>query len=421
MRVLVVGAGAREHTIVSKLARSPTVGELLVAPGNAGTAGVARNVPIGAEDVEGLLRLAQSEEIGLTVVGPEAPLALGIADRFHDAGLPIFGPTQAAARIETSKSFAKDLMLRHGVPTGAAEAFSDYERAAEYVRGLVAPVVVKADGLTAGKGVTVAETQDAAQEALRLTMAEKRFGAAGYTVLVEEYLEGPELSVFAFVDGKTVSPLVAAQDYKRAYDGDRGPNTGGMGAFSPPVAELWNDDMEDTVRTRIMEPVVNALAAEGCPYTGFLYAGLMVTKDGPKVIEFNCRMGDPEAQVVLPRLKTDLLEVMISAADGDLRGVYLEWDSRACVGVVVASGGYPDKYETGYAVSGLGDVDDDVTVFHAGTRLAANGAVVSNGGRVLTVTALGDTLKDARRKAYSNAGRVRFTGAFYRNDVASRA
>ena len=421
MRVLVVGAGAREHAIVSKLAHSPTVGELLVAPGNAGTARVARNVPIGAEDVEGLLRLAQSEEVGLTVVGPEAPLALAIADRFQQAGLSIFGPTQAAARIETSKSFAKGLMLRHGVPTGAAKTFSDYERAAEYVRGLTPPVVVKADGLTAGKGVTVAETQKAAQEALRHAMAEQRFGAAGDAVLVEAHLDGQELSVFAFVDGKTVSPLVAAQDYKRAYDGDRGPNTGGMGAFSPPVAELWNDDMEDTVRTRIMEPVVSALAAEGSPYTGFLYAGLIATADGPKVIEFNCRMGDPEAQVVLPRLKTDLLEVMISAAEGGLRGVSLEWDRRPCVGVVVASGGYPEKYETGYEVVGLDDVDGDVTVFHAGTRLGEGGSVVSDGGRVLTVTALGDTLEDARRKAYSNAGRVRFTGAFYRNDIASRS
>ena len=424
MKILVVGNGAREHAIAWKLAQSPRVDEMLVAPGNAGTAQIARNVPLDAGDIDGLLRFVQGESVDFTVVGPEAPLADGIADRFHDAGLPIFGPTRAAARIETSKSFAKELMMRHGIPTGKAAIFDEYEKAHDYVSTLSMPVVIKADGLAAGKAVLVAGSREAALDALRQQMVERRFGAAGERVLVEEYLEGQEVSVFAFVDGKNVSTMVAACDYKRALDGDAGPNTGGMGAYSPPPPSLWTADVERRVRTEIMEPVAGALAQEGCEYRGVLYAGLMVTHDGPKVIEFNCRLGDPEAQVVLPRLKSDLLDVMISTARGGLDDVALEWDPRSCVGVVVASGGYPGDYTTGYPIEGLDAMDQDVLVFHAGTDIVQQeegmpSRVVSSGGRVLTVAALGDSLKEVRLIVYSNAGRLGFTDASYRSDIAA--
>ena len=397
--------------------------QLLVAPGNAGTEQIARNVPISADDLDGLVRFVQQEHIDFTVVGPETPLAAGIADRFHEAGLSVFGPTQAAARIETSKGFTKELMLRHSVPTGRAEIFDDFDRAREHVQGSPLPVVIKADGLAAGKGVVVAETREAALEALRLQMLDKQLGAAGERVLVEEYLEGQEISAFAFVDGERVSPLVAACDYKRAFDGDIGPNTGGMGSYSPPTDSVWTGDVEDQVRTQIMEPVVAALGNEGTPYRGVLYAGLMLTRNGVKVIEFNCRLGDPEAQVILPRLKTDLLEVMMSTAEGDLTGVSLDWDPRACVGVVMASGGYPGRYSTGYPIVGLDKTDEDTIVFHAGTKSVndeADGAdkIVSHGGRVLTLAALGRTLDEARGKVYPNAAHIGFTGSFYRKDIA---
>ena len=417
MKVLVVGNGGREHAIAWKLKKSPQVDDLLLAPGNAGTAEIARNVPVAATDVDGLLGLALEQQVDFTIVGPEAPLAAGIADRFHEAGLPVFGPTQAAARIETSKSFAKELMVRSGVPTGMAETFDDYEQARRYVQSAPVPIVIKADGLAAGKGVVVVETRETALDALRRQMVDRQLGEAGDRVLVEERLEGQEISVFGFVDGQRVSQLVAACDYKRAGDGDTGPNTGGMGSYSPPSCAVWNDSMYSRVRTEIMEPVVAALAEQGNPYVGVLYAGLILTPSGPKVIEFNCRLGDPEAQVVLPRLKTDLLEVMIGTARGDATAVSLDWDSRACVGVVVASGGYPGSYETGYTIDGLDAVGPEASVFHAGTVLV-NGRAVSAGGRVLTVTSLGDTRDEARRRAYSNAARVSFTDSFYRNDIA---
>ena len=423
MRVLVIGNGAREHAIAWKLCQSPMLDALLVAPGNGGTGQIAENVPIDATDIDGLLRFVQDSQIELTVVGPEAPLAAGIADVFQDAGLLVFGPTQAAARIETSKSYAKELMLRHGVPTGRAEVFDDYERGRDYLQSCSLPIAVKADGLAAGKGVTVAETREEALDALHKQMVEKQFGAAGERVLIEEYLEGTELSVFAFVDGERMSPLVAACDYKRVGDGDTGPNTGGIGSYSPPTNDVWNDALEHQVRTQIMEPVVATLRDDGSPYQGVLYAGLMLTRDGPKVIEFNCRLGDPETQVVLPRLKTDLLDVMIKTAQGDLSGISLAWDPQACVGVVVASGGYPGQYKTGYAIETAGEIDEGVTIFHAGTKVATEVSsnterVLTDGGRVLTVTAMGDTLDEARRKAYANASRISFTGSFYRKDIA---
>ena len=421
MKVLVVGGGAREHAIVWKLAQGPASPELYVAPGNAGTGGLAQRVSIGASDIDGLLNFVQSDSIDLTVVGPEAPLADGIADRFREAGRPIFGPTKKAALIESSKSFAKDLMLRNGVPTARAEVFSTYTSAAQYVQKAPAPMVVKADGLAAGKGVVVAESHEEAVQALGMLMCEKQVGSAGERVLIEEYLEGEEVSVFAFVDGQYVSPMVAARDYKRAWDGDGGPNTGGMGSFSP--SPDWTAELDRTVRESIMEPVASALASEGSPYRGVLYAGLMLTADGPKVLEFNCRLGDPEAQVILPRLKADLLEVMARTADGGLPGVTIEWDPRPCVAVVMASGGYPSRFTTGHTIDGLNQVEDEAIVFHAGTRFdfaedEGSPQAVTDGGRVLTVASMGRSLPEARRTAYENVKRIRFKDSFYRKDIA---
>ncbi|MDP6402642.1 MAG: phosphoribosylamine--glycine ligase [SAR202 cluster bacterium] len=416
MKVLVVGNGAREHAIAWKLAQSPSVDELLVAPGNAGTAQIARNVPIKAGDIEGLAAFVESDRVDLTVVGPEASLAEGIADRFLDAGLAIFGPTRAAARIESSKAFAKDLMVRHGVPTGASETFDVYVDAVKCVADCQLPIVVKADGLAAGKGVIITRTLEEALLALRRCMAEKDFGAAGERVVIEEFLEGQEVSAFAFVDGEYVSPMVAACDYKRVGDGDEGPNTGGMGSYSPPPE--WTEKLERQVRAEVMEPVAKALAAEGSPYRGVLYAGLILTAGGIRVLEFNCRLGDPETQVILPRLKSDLAAVMMGTAQGRLDEVAIEWDPSACVGVVVASGGYPGSYDTGFPVTGLDELDSEVTVFHAGTRGEGAG-LVTDGGRVLTVASLGENLAEARDKVYANVGKVRFEGSFYRGDIAT--
>ena len=421
MKVLVIGKGGREHAIAWKLSQSSRVSQLLCAPGNAGTSRIASNVPVPETDLDGLLSFAMQHGIDFTVVGPEAPLAEGIVDRFQEAGLSIFGPTQAAARIESSKSFAKDLMARAGVPTARAEVFREFDAARKYVESLSPPVVIKADGLAAGKGVVVAETTEQALSALRAKMVERAYGSAGETVLVEERLQGPELSVFSFVDGKRLSPLIAAVDYKRVGDGDTGPNTGGMGAYSPPLSVLWNHEVERSARTNIMEPVVAALAAEGCPYVGILYAGLMLTRDGLKVIEFNCRLGDPEAQVVLPRIETDLLDLMLAAVAGSVQDVPLRVSPEACVGVVVASGGYPGSYETGFPVAGLDEAHDQVTVFHAGAKLDDNEETVTDGGRVLTVSGSGATHKDARLRAYATAEKITFDGSFFRSDIADFA
>ena len=421
MKVLVIGKGGREHAIAWKLSQSSRISQLLCAPGNAGTSKIASNVPIPETDVDGLRSFATQHGIDFTVVGPEAPLAEGIVDTFQEAGLSIFGPSQSAARIESSKSFAKDLMARAGVPTAKAEVFHHFDAARGYVEGVTPPVVIKADGLAAGKGVVVAETTERAVSALREQMIDRAFGSAGETVLVEQYLQGPELSVFAFVDGKRLSPLIAAVDYKRVGDGDTGPNTGGMGAYSPPLGVLWNHEVERSARTEIMEPVVAALAAEGSPYVGILYAGLMLTRDGLKVIEFNCRLGDPEAQVVLPRIETDLLDLMLATVAGNVDDAPLRVSSEPCVGVVVASGGYPDSYETGFPVAGLDEADDQVTIFHAGTKLDENEETVTDGGRVLTVSGSGATHKDARLRAYTAAGRTTFDGSFFRGDIASFA
>ena len=419
MRVLVIGSGSREHAIAWALGRSPSVSEVIVAPGNAGTRGIAQNAPIAAEDIDALLAFARQNDVDFTVVGPEAPLALGIVDRFQQAGSPIFGPTQAAARIESSKAFAKRLMVDNGVPTAAFQAFTDYDAARGYVERSATPLVVKADGLAAGKGVTVVNTKSEAFSALHAAMVERQFGDAGNCVIVEERMQGQEVSVFAFVDGGYVSPMVAACDYKRAGDGDAGPNTGGMGSYSPPATQHWNAEIEALVRKRIMLPVANALAAQGCPYRGVLYLGMMLTADGPKALEFNCRLGDPETQVILPRLKTDLAQIMLATARGELAGLNIDWDDRACVGVVMASAGYPGAYATGYPISGLPDVREPAIVFQAGTRASDNGDTLTHGGRVLTVAALGDDLAAARAAAYANIARIHFEGAFYRSDIAA--
>ena len=420
MKILLIGNGAREHAIAWKLMQSPLVDELVVAPGNAGTAQLAANIPINSADIDALLAYALQSSVDLTVVGPEIPLAAGIADRFADSGCPVFGPTQAAAKIESSKIFAKTLMVANRVPTAEYREFSSYDAAEEYVAGSAVPIVIKADGLAAGKGVVVAQTHQEAQDALRSQMIDKSFGSSGDRVVIEECLVGREVSVFAFVDGEYVSPMTTACDYKRIGDGDQGPNTGGMGSFSP--TPFWSSHLEEQVRMEIMERVASALVAAGTPFQGILYAGLMLTDDGPKVIEFNCRHGDPEAQVVLPRLRGDLAEIMLATAEGRLSEVHFEWDPNPCVGVVMASGGYPGEYETGFPVMGLDQMGDDITVFHAGTREASddrNASPVTSGGRVLTVTSTGQTMKSARANAYENVKRVKFENAYYRRDIAA--
>ena len=416
MKLLVVGSGAREHTLVWKLAQSPKVTEIYAAPGNAGMARQAQIADIKAEDVDGLAKFAIENKIDLTVVGPENPLAAGIVDKFNEAGLTIFGPSQAAAEIESSKVFSKDLMQRHGIPCAKSASFDNYERAREYVERQKPPLWIKADGLAAGKGVIIAETIPEAVATLGDVMQARIFGAAGNSVVIEEQLVGREMSFFVFTDGQKILPTVPACDYKRIYDGNEGPNTGGMGSYSPPP--FYNEVLGDIIIKTIMEPIVLALADEGRPYVGTLYGGLMITNNLPKVIEFNARLGDPETQVVLPRLKTDLLDIIIAVLDKKLDTINLEWHEEACVGVVMASGGYPDKYETGLPVSGLDELDKDIMVFHAGTKLGTKGEILTSGGRVLTVVALGKNLAEAREKVYNNIGRIRFDGCYYRKDIA---
>ena len=418
MNVLVVGNGAREHAITWKLSQSPSVGNLFVAPGNAGTHFIANNVPIPADDIPALIDFASHHSIDLTVIGPEAPLADGIVDSFTGAGLLAFGPSQAASRIESSKVFAKTVMNDNAVPTAPAESFTDFEAARAHLDTCTIPIVVKADGLAAGKGVTVAQTREQAQQAIRESMLDRAFGEAGDTVLIEECMEGQEVSVFAFVDGAYVSPMVAACDYKRVGDGDTGPNTGGMGSFSPPLPQHWNEQLESQVRASIMEPVAQGLMDIGCPYRGILYLGMMITDDGPKVVEFNCRLGDPETQVILPRLKSDLAEILVATARGELQNVQIEWDDRACVGIVAASGGYPASHDTGYPIHGIKEAGLDTTVFHAGTKLDGD-AVLTDGGRVLTVSAIADTIEQARALAYDNIKRISFKDGFHRTDIAA--
>ncbi len=416
LKILVIGSGAREHTLVWKLLKSPKVKEVFVAPGNAGTARVARNLDISPTDIEKLAQAAKSEKIDLVLVGPEAPLAEGIVDHFEGIGIPIFGSTKAAAQIEASKVFAKWLMGKYQIPAAESTSFSKYSEAKEYIKKQKPPLVVKADGLAAGKGVTVASSTEEALDALDNMMQAKAFGAAGDKVIIEEYLEGKEMSSFAFTDGETVIPMVAACDYKPAFDGDKGHNTGGMGSYSPP--HFYSPALEGTVTQTILKPTVAAMNKEGKPYKGVLYGGLMITNKGPKVLEFNARFGDPETQAVLPRLKTDLVEIMLAVVNGRLNQIKIEWSDDACVGVVMASGGYPASYQTGFPIHGLESLDKDILVFHAGTKMGQEGEIVTSGGRVLTVVALGKTITEAREKVYRNLPRICFEGCHYRKDIA---
>ena len=419
-RVMVVGGGAREHAIAVKLRQSNGLEELYMAPGNGGTASIAENLDISASDVEAIVQTALERKVELVIIGPEAPLAAGLGDAVRDAGILCLGPTRDAARLEWSKSFAKQVMDDAGVPTAAWRQYDDYSQAAEYVRAHPAPHVIKADGLAAGKGVAVCETEQDAVTFLHHLMRLRDFGESGDRVIIEDALSGVELSVFAFCDGEQMVLVPPACDYKRIYDGDTGPNTGGMGSYSPP--EFVTDKLMADIRDTIIRPVLRRMVEIGAPYSGILYAGLMLTDDGPKVIEFNSRMGDPEAQVVLPRITSDFLQLAAATAAGKLADVHLEWTPQPAVAVAIASEGYPGDYPTGLEITGLNTLDYDVPIFHAGTRLdPATGKLETAGGRVLTVTALGDTMEQAREKAYANAARVQFKGAHYRKDIALRA
>jgi phosphoribosylamine--glycine ligase len=416
LKVLVVGSGAREHTIVWKLSHSPKIDVLYAAPGNAGTAQLAQNLEINATDIQTLLSTAIEKKIDLTIVGPEAPLAEGIVDKFLARGLQIFGPSKAAAYIEASKVFAKQLMQKYNIPCAKSVSFSLYTKAKKYLEQQALPIVIKADGLAAGKGVIIAETMEHAQQALTSIMQNRTFGSAGDRVLVEEKLNGKEMSVFSFADINTSIPSMPACDYKPVFDGNLGPNTGGMGSYSPP--HFLTTELVKTINDVLMQPTVKAMRNEGRPYQGVLFGGLMITDVGPKVIEFNARFGDPETQVVLPRLKTDLLDIIYSVVNNNLNRINIEWNDNACVGVVMASGGYPGSYKRGLPIDGLNDLDDDILVFHAGTKLDSEGRVVTDGGRVLTVVATADTIAHARKKVYNNISRIQFEGCHYRRDIA---
>jgi phosphoribosylamine--glycine ligase len=417
MKVLVVGNGGREHAITWKLAQSPKIKELYTAPGNAGTARIAQNLDIAANDIKSLAKAAQQKNIDLVVVGPEVPLSEGIVDHLESLGIPAFGASKLAAEIESSKVFSKALMQKYNIPCAKSVSFTDYAQAKEYVQKQKLPIVIKADGLAAGKGVVVALKMEEALVALTDFMQDKKLGAAANQVLVEEFLAGREMSYFAFSDGINVLPMVSACDYKRVNDGDKGPNTGGMGSYSPPVFD--SPALQKLAMDTIMVPTIKAMAQEGRQYRGVLYGGLMVNKESVKVLEFNARFGDPETQVILPRLKTDLLDIILAIVKGKLNQINIECSDDACVGVVMASGGYPGNYKTGLPISGLLDVDSDVMVFHAGTKIGATPwEVLTNGGRVLTVAAMGKTIAEAREKAYNNVSRIHFDGCHYRKDIA---
>ena len=419
MKLLVIGSGAREHALAWKLARSARVSRVLVAPGNAGTAREEGLLNVAAASIPEWIELARGEGVAFTVVGPEAPLAEGIVDAFRAEGLKIFGPARAAARLESSKEFAKSFMQRHGIPSAAYAAFSEPESAHAYVERHGAPVVVKADGLAAGKGVVVAMDAAAAHAAVDGMLVAKTMGAAGSRVVIEDYLDGEEASFIVLADGRHALPLATSQDHKRLLDGDRGPNTGGMGAYSP--APVVTPSVHARVMREVILPALAGMKNEGTPYTGFLYAGLMIGRDGGvKVLEFNCRMGDPETQPILMRLKSDLVALIEHALDGTLDKVEAEWDRRLALGVVLAARGYPDAPQKGDAIHGLPGPEEDCHVFHAGTAL--NGTdVVTSGGRVLTVTVLGGNLSTAQRRAYEVAGRIRFEGMQFRRDIGHRA
>jgi phosphoribosylamine--glycine ligase len=422
MNILIIGGGGREHALAWKVAQSPRARRVYVAPGNGGTATEAKceNVPIAADDVDGLLRFAQEQRIDLTIVGPEAPLVLGVVDRFRAAGLPCFGPTRAGAQLEGSKAYAKDFLARHRIPTAAYATFTEVAPALDYIRGIGAPLVVKADGLAAGKGVIIAQTEDAAAAAVRDMLEGNAFGTAGARVVIEEFLLGEEASFIVMVDGEHVLPLATSQDHKRLLDADQGPNTGGMGAYSP--APVVTPDIHARIMHDVIAPTVRGLAQEGHPYTGFLYAGIMITADGtPKVLEYNCRFGDPETQPIMLRLQSDLIGLVEAALAGRLDRVDAQWDARPALGVVMAAGGYPGSYRKDDVIHGLpAQATADCKVFHAGTELR-DGQVRTQGGRVLCVTALGKDVAAAQQRAYATVHAITWDGAQYRRDIGYRA
>ncbi len=422
MNILVIGSGGREHALAWKAAQSPLADRVFVAPGNAGTArepGV-ENVAIGVGDIDALVAFARDKAIGLTIVGPEAPLVAGVVDAFTEAGLKCFGPTAGAAQLEGSKAFTKDFLARHHIPTADYANFTEIEPALAYLREQGAPIVVKADGLAAGKGVIVAMTLEEAEAAVKDMLAGNAFGDAGHRVVIEEFLDGEEASFIVMADGKNILPMATSQDHKRVGDGDTGPNTGGMGAYSP--APVVTPAIHARIMAEVIEPTIKGMAAEGLPYTGFLYAGLMIMADGqPKVIEYNCRFGDPETQPIMLRMRSDLVAHCLAALEGRLDTQQTAWDPRAALGVVLAAGGYPGAYEKGKVISGLGEGEDETRkIFHAGTA-ERDGQVITAGGRVLCATALGDTVAEAQQAAYELASHIHWDGMFYRKDIGYRA
>jgi phosphoribosylamine--glycine ligase len=422
MKVLVLGSGGREHALAWKAARSQRVEKVFVAPGNAGTElePKVENVDLDISNTEAILRFAKEERAALTIVGPEAPLVIGVVDAFKEEGLPCFGPTIKASQLEGSKAFTKDFLARNNIPSGTYGIFTEIGAAKAYIREHGAPIVVKADGLAAGKGVIVAKTEEEAISAAEGMIAGGDFGEAGKKIVVEECLQGEEASYIVMTDGKYILPLATSQDHKAIYDGDKGPNTGGMGAYSP--APVVTPEMNDRIMREVIEPTVKGMAAEGNPYLGFLYAGLMISPVGtPNVLEYNCRFGDPETQPILLRLKSDIVEMCLAGIEGRLDNVKAEWDERASLGVVMAAGGYPGSYGKGYPISGLPEEErDDLKVFHAGTRIQ-DGSVVTSGGRVLCVTALGNTVSEARQRAYEMVKKIQWEGVYFRSDIGYRA
>lgn len=419
MKVLVIGGGGREHTLVWKIRQSPRVSEVWAIPGNAGIAQVARCMSMDIGDFESLARFVEGNKVDLTIVGPETPLVGGIVDYFTQRGLRVFGPNKNAARLEGSKIFAKNLLAKYNIPTADFQVFEDYQSAIDYLARVGVPIVVKADGLAAGKGSIVASTQEEARSALDLMMKKKAFGQAGERVIMEDCLYGQEASIICFTDGNTILPMPSSQDHKPVFDGDNGPNTGGMGAYAP--APLITEELSQEIMATIVSPTVRALAEEGIEYKGILYVGIMVTAQGPKVLEFNVRFGDPENQVTMPLLRSDLIEIIDAVIDRRLDSVNIEWDKKSCVCVVLASGGYPGQYEKGMSISGLDGLGemDGVFAFHAGTNLKDE-KIVTSGGRVLGVTALGNGLAQARDQAYQAVNRIRFDGMHYRRDIGQK-
>lgn len=420
MKILVIGAGGREHAIAWKIKQSPIVKKIYAAPGNGGITQVAECVDIAADDIPGLLKFAKDKKMDLTIVGPEAPLVSGIVDEFEKAGLKIFGPSKAAAQLEASKAFAKEFMHRRSIPTAVFKIFENADEAKAFIQKAQLPLVVKADGLASGKGVFVCDTEEQAIAAIDQIMVEKIFKEAGNKVIVEECLVGEEASILAISDGENYCLLSSAQDHKRIFDDDKGPNTGGMGAYSP--TPVVSDDTIRKIEARIIEPTIRGMKKEGFPFKGVLYAGIMLTLEGPKVLEFNVRFGDPEAQVILPRIKDDILPVLLGSCEGDLTNVKLRWERKSCVCVVMSSGGYPGKYSTGYEISGLETAEEEgeVMVFHAGTKKEGK-KIVTSGGRVLGVTALGSGIEKAINRAYEAVEKIKFDHAFFRRDIGAKA